>query len=89
MIAHRRLHRFVFSAAGIYNLAWGADAVFDPQWLFRYAGMPLQNHPRVFACLGMVVGLYGIVYLKWHASPNAAGCLWPWVCSAKCSVLLG
>ncbi len=64
MIAHRRLHRLVFSIAGLYNLAWGAYAVFDPQWLFRYAGMPLQSHPQVFACLGMVIGLYGIVYLE-------------------------
>jgi hypothetical protein len=64
MIAHRRLHRCIFGAAGIYNLAWGAYAAFDPQWLFRYAGMPLQNYPQVFACLGLVVGLYGIVYLE-------------------------
>src|SRR5262249_10767806 len=26
--------------------------------------MPLQNHPEVFACLGMVIGLYGILYLE-------------------------
>jgi len=26
--------------------------------------MPLLNHPAVFACLGMVVGLYGILYLE-------------------------
>jgi hypothetical protein len=26
--------------------------------------MPLLNHPQVFACLGMVVGLYGILYLE-------------------------
>ncbi len=36
----------------------------DPQWLFRFAGMPLANHPGVFACLGMVIGLYGILYLE-------------------------
>ena len=32
--------------------------------LFRYAGLPLQNYPEVFACLGMVVGLYGIIYFE-------------------------
>jgi hypothetical protein len=32
--------------------------------LFRFAGLPLQNHPQIFACLGMVVGLYGIIYLE-------------------------
>ena len=36
----------------------------DPQWLFRFAGLPLQNYPQIFACLGMVVGLYGILYLE-------------------------
>ena len=60
----RRLHRAVFIAAGIYNIAWGLYAAFDPQWLFRFAGMPPANHPQIFACLGMVVGLYGILYLE-------------------------
>jgi hypothetical protein len=62
MIKHRRLHRIVFAAAGFYNIAWGLYTVADPQWLFRYAGMPLANYPQIFACLGMVVGLYGILY---------------------------
>ncbi|HLJ93526.1 MAG TPA: hypothetical protein VKU02_10090 [Gemmataceae bacterium] len=35
-----------------------------PQWLLRFAGMPLQNYPEIFACLGMVVGLYGVLYLE-------------------------
>ncbi len=26
--------------------------------------MPRQNYPEVFACLGMVIGLYGILYLE-------------------------
>src|SRR5438552_3926090 len=26
--------------------------------------MPLQNYPDIFACLGMVIGLYGILYLE-------------------------
>ncbi len=53
MIARRRLHSVVFIAAGIYNIVWGVGAAIDPQWLFRYAGMPLQNYPEIFACLGM------------------------------------
>jgi len=64
MIARRRLHRAIFVAAGCYNIAWGIYAAVDPQWLFRYAGMPLQSYPQVFACLGMVVGLYGLLYLE-------------------------
>jgi hypothetical protein len=60
----RSFHRSVFCAAGIYNLAWGAFSIADPQWMFRFAEMPLQNYPEIFACLGMVVGLYGILYLE-------------------------
>ena len=57
MMARRHFHRIVFILAGGYNLAWGTYAVLDPQWLFRFAGLPLQNYPQIFACLGMLVGL--------------------------------
>jgi hypothetical protein len=63
MIPRRRFHRAVFVAAGVYNLGWGLYSSLDPQWLFRLAGMPPLNHPAVFACLGMVIGLYGLLYL--------------------------
>ena len=63
-LPRRRLHRAVFLAAGIYNLAWGTYAALDPPWLFRLAGMPPANHPQIFACLGMVLGLYGVLYLE-------------------------
>lgn len=64
MIPRRRWHRAVFVAAGLYNIAWGLYAALDPQWLFRFAGMPPLNYPSIFACLGMVVGLYGLLYLE-------------------------
>ena len=63
MIHRRTFHRAVFAAAGLYNIAWGIWSAVDPQWLFRFAGMPLANYPAIFACLGMVIGLYGILYL--------------------------
>ena len=63
-LPRRRLHQWVFAAAGVYNLAWGAYAAADPQWLFRFAGMPPLSEPAVFACLGMVVGIYGFLYLE-------------------------
>jgi len=66
----RSFHRGVFLAAGIYNIAWGLYAAVDPQWLFRFAGMPALNYPEIFACLGMVVGLYGIVYLEIARMPE-------------------
>jgi hypothetical protein len=64
MISHRHWYRILFCVAGVYNMLWGLYAVIDPQWLFRFTGMPLLNHPQIFACLGMVVGLYGIIYLE-------------------------
>ena len=64
MVRHRRRYRVVFCFAGLYNILWGLYAAWDPQWLFRFAHLPLQNHPQIFMCLGMVVGLYGIVYLE-------------------------
>ena len=63
-IPRRTLHRRVFVAAGIYNVGWGLYSSLDPQWLFRFAGMPPLNHPGIFACLAMVIGLYGILYLE-------------------------
>ena len=70
LIRRRKFHRLVFIAAGVYNIAWGLHSVYDPQWLFRFAGMPPLNHPAIFACLGMVVGLYGIIYLDVARAPE-------------------
>ena len=54
----------MFVDAGVYNILWGLWSVANPQWLFSYAGMPLSNHPEIFACVGMIVGLYGVLYLE-------------------------
>jgi hypothetical protein len=70
MIAHRHQHRISFVLAGIYNIAWGLYAAINPQWLFRFAALPDQNYPQIFACLGMVVGLYGILYLEVARAPE-------------------
>src|SRR5579863_599800 len=64
MIPRRHFHRVVFGVAGIYNILWGLYSAIDPQWLFRFARMPHENHPQVFACVGMLVGLYGALYLE-------------------------
>jgi hypothetical protein len=70
MIARRRWHRAVFVAAGIYNIAWGIFTVLDPQWFFRWAGMEPLNHPGVYQCLGMVIGLYGVIYWEVARRPE-------------------
>jgi hypothetical protein len=69
-LPRRRWHQFVFLAAGVYNIAWGLYAAIDPQWLFRFGEMPLAVHPQIFACLGMVVGLYGVLYLEVARRPE-------------------
>jgi hypothetical protein len=86
MIARIRLHRAVFLAAGIYNIVWGLNAVVDPQWIFRSAGMPLQNYPEIFACLGMVIGLYGFVYLEVARNPERG---WPLAAVGLAGKVLG
>jgi hypothetical protein len=66
----RKFYRAVFACAGIYNIAWGIYAVFDPQWFFRFTRMPPINYAPIFACLGMVVGLYGVLYLYVACEPE-------------------
>jgi hypothetical protein len=68
---HRRAHRWAFAAAGAYNIGWGCYAVADPQWFFRLTGLPLAATPQIFACLGMVIGLYGVLYLEVARRPEA------------------
>lgn len=60
----------MFALAGAYNIAWGLYSSADPQWLFRFAGMAPLNQPAIFACLAMVVGLYGIIYLEVARRPE-------------------
>jgi hypothetical protein len=74
MLRRRRLHRTIFALAGIYNIAWGLLTFLEPQWFFRLAGMPPANYPEVFSCLGMVVGLYGFLYLEVSRRPEQG---WP------------
>ena len=63
-LPRRRWHRAVFVVAGVYNIGWGVVSAANPQWLFRFARMSPLNEPAIFVCLGMVVGLYGVLYLE-------------------------
>jgi hypothetical protein len=58
-----RWHRTVLQLAGLYNIAWGAFAVLFPEALFRWCDVrPMPNHPELWQCIGMIVGVYGIGY---------------------------
>jgi len=69
-LPRRRLHRAIFFAAGLYNISWGVYSAINPQWLFRFARLPLLNHPAIFSCLAMVIGLYGVLYLDVARRPE-------------------
>lgn len=58
-----RVYRAVFTLAGVYNLSFGAWAGFFPLHFFRLFRMEAPRYPALWACLGMVVGVYGLLYL--------------------------
>lgn len=70
MLPRRRFYRRAFVLAGAYNIAWGTWSALDPQWFFRFTGPPALNHPAIFACLGMVVGVYGLLYFEVARAPE-------------------
>lgn len=69
-LPRRRFHRAVFLIAGAYNIGWGLYSAVEPQWLFRFAGMRPIDYPQIFICLGMVVGVYGILYWEVARRPE-------------------
>jgi hypothetical protein len=56
------IYRLIFGLAALYNIAFGLWACFWPEALFAGLEMPPPNYPSLWQCLGMVVGLYGILY---------------------------
>lgn len=51
------------TAAGAYNLLWGAWVVLFPSAFFQWAGLAPINYPSIWQCLGMIIGAYGLGYL--------------------------
>ena len=56
------LYRVVFSLAAIYNIAFGLWACAWPRSFFDSVEIAPPNYPALWSCLGMVVGLYGVLY---------------------------
>jgi len=52
----------MFGLAAVYNVAFGIWACFWPGALFASLEMAPPNYPSLWQCLGMVVGLYGLLY---------------------------
>ncbi|MDQ3649928.1 MAG: alkyl hydroperoxide reductase [Acidobacteriota bacterium] len=76
----------VLLAAGIYNLAWGALAVLFPLAIFHWARMEPPNHPQIWQCVGMIVGVYGVGYIIAAFDPARH---WPIVLVGLLGKLLG
>ena len=57
-----RMYRIVFLLAGFYNLAFGLWAGLRPQAFFNLIQIDSPRYPSIWACVGMVVGLYGLLY---------------------------
>lgn len=57
-----KLYRLIFAVAAIYNIAYGLWACLWPRAFFDLMKMVPPNYPGLWQCLGMVVGLYGVLY---------------------------
>jgi hypothetical protein len=57
-----RLYRLIFLLAAAYNLAFALWAGLRPLSFFDLLGMDPPRYPAIWACLGMVVGVYGLGY---------------------------
>jgi hypothetical protein len=57
-----RIYRIAFAAAAAYNIAFGLWASLFPHAFFDGLALPPPRYPAIWACLGMVVGLYGAGY---------------------------
>lgn len=81
-----KVFRLTFAAAGIYNLAFGIWAGVWPQSFFKLFDVPQPNYPQLWSCLGMVVGVYGLLYLYAARRLDAA---WPIVAVGLLGKVLG
>ena len=58
----RPVYRVIFGVAAAYNIAFGAWAAIAPHAFFTLFRLDPPRYPAIWACLGMVVGLYGAGY---------------------------
>jgi hypothetical protein len=65
-----RLFRIIFVVAGCYNLAFGLWTGFWPLQFFEIFHLEPPRYPQIWSCLGMVVGLYGLLYWYVAWKPN-------------------
>jgi hypothetical protein len=81
-----RLFRIAFALAGCYNLAFGLWAGFWPNAFFDWFTIDPPRYPGIWACLGMVVGVYGLLY--WYAATRLDAA-WPVIAVGLLGKVLG
>ena len=67
-----RLYQLIFWLAAIYNIVFGLWTCIWPRAFFSWMKIPPPNYPSLWQCLGMVVGLYGILYAGAAMQPERA-----------------
>src|ERR1700736_135130 len=60
----RTAYRWIFAVAGAYYLGFGLWAGLFPRSFFDVFGLTPPQYPSLWSCLGMVVGVYGILYAQ-------------------------
>src|SRR5678815_3125619 len=63
-VSRPQIYRIIFTLAGAYNIMIGLWAAIAPRGLFELLDLGPPSHPGIWACLGMVIGLYGLIYLQ-------------------------
>jgi hypothetical protein len=63
-VSRAQIYRVIFILAGAYNITVGLWAALAPRTLFDVFDLGTPSHPGIWACLGMVIGLYGLIYLQ-------------------------
>lgn len=63
-VSRAQIYRVIFILAGAYNIVVGLWAALAPRALFETLELGAPSHPGIWACLGMVIGLYGLIYLQ-------------------------
>jgi len=56
------MYALIFGLAAAYNIAFGIWAALFPYSFFRLFSLAPPRYPSIWACLGLVIGLYGVAY---------------------------
>ncbi len=62
LVSEMRFYRSLFALAAVYNAAFGIWAGFVPHSFFTLFQLDPPRYPSIWACLGMVVGVYALAY---------------------------